>query len=113
MLRIVRNKAAERAKTSYNSSTMSSGGGGSPPPSSAQEQQQQVPPPPPSAHPPPVGGGLSPGSQFSAVSEALLQQRQPSYSINGILGLQQADANANINKRKRDDSGEKNEQIKL
>ena len=104
----MRNKAAERAKTSYNSSTT---GGSPPPPSSAGQGQQQVAPPPPpatSAHPAPVGG-LSPGSQFSAAAaaEAILQQRQPSYSINGILGLQQADANANINKRKRDDSGKR------
>ena len=32
--------------------------------------------------------------------------RQPSYSINGILGIhQQADANANVQKRKRDIDG--------
>jgi hypothetical protein len=30
---------------------------------------------------------------------------RPSYSINGILGIPQQDANANINKRKRDDEG--------
>jgi hypothetical protein len=31
---------------------------------------------------------------------------RPSYSINGILGIPQQDANANINKRKREDEGE-------
>ena len=33
--------------------------------------------------------------------------RHPTYSINGILGIQQADANDNLMKRKRDDEGKK------
>ena len=32
--------------------------------------------------------------------------RHPTYSINGILGIHQSDANANLQKRKRDDEGE-------
>jgi hypothetical protein len=39
------------------------------------------------------------GSDISAL-------QRPSYSINGILGIPQPDANANINKRKRDDNDE-------
>jgi hypothetical protein len=36
---------------------------------------------------------------------------RPSYSINGILGIPQQDANANINKRKREDEGKRNDRI--
>ena len=108
----MRNKAAEKAKTSIGCSTSGShspsivtqagGGGGS------------------------GGGGVhSPGSmgqQAQAQQQTQQQQQQqqqlmgihgsdisalqrPSYSINGILGIPQPDANANINKRKRDDNG--------
>jgi len=35
----------------------------------------------------------------------MIHDNRPSYSINGILGIPQQDANANINKRKRDDEG--------
>ena len=59
------------------------------------------------------------GQQAQAQQQAQQQQQQlmgihgsdisalqrPSYSINGILGIPQPDANANINKRKRDDNG--------
>ena len=31
--------------------------------------------------------------------------RHPAYSINGILGIHQPDANANLHKRKRDEEG--------
>ncbi|XP_040578194.1 uncharacterized protein sv isoform X1 [Lepeophtheirus salmonis] len=70
--RIVRNKAAERAKVNY--------GHGS---SSQHNLHQQ--------------------SMNTLSTDSSILQR-PSYSINGILGLHQADANANnINKRKRED----------
>ena len=80
--RIVRNKAAERAK-----------GGSSGPGSNS------------------VCGASSPVSQtISAASVGMTQSsmvldNRPSYSINGILGIPQQDANANINKRKREDEG--------
>ena len=65
--RIVRNKAAEKAKLGgYNCS----------------------------ASPPP----LHHDSQAN-------MGRHPTYSINGILGIHQADANDNLMKRKRDDEG--------
>ncbi len=32
--------------------------------------------------------------------------RHPAYSINGILGIHQPDANANLHKRKRDEEGD-------
>ena len=80
--RIVRNKAAERAKGS------SSGPGSNS-----------------------ICGASSPVSQtISAASVGMTQSsmvldNRPSYSINGILGIPQQDANANINKRKREDEG--------
>jgi len=89
--RIVRNKAAERAK------------GGSSGPGSAI-----------------VCGAPSPVSQtISAAGAGMTQSsmghenvlNRPSYSINGILGIPQQDANANINKRKRDDEGNENDSI--
>ena len=97
--RIVRNKAAERAKVSYNSSTSSATGGGG-----GNSSGSNPPPSPPSSLTASAsqGQGQHPGGGFS---DALLQQR-PSYSINGILGIPQpSDANANSinNKRKRED----------
>ena len=41
-----------------------------------------------------------------------VNMRHPSYSINGILGIQQADANDNLMKRKRDDEGKKRLRMK-
>ena len=96
----MRNKAAEKAKTSLCGSTSgthspsivtqagtggSGGTGGvhSPGPMGQQAQQQLQ---------------MLPGSDISAL-------QRPSYSISGILGIPQPDANANINKRKRDDNG--------
>ena len=111
IFRIVRNKAAEKAKTSIGCSTSGShspsivsqagggGGGGSGgvhSPGSmgqqaqAQQQQQQQ-----------QQQQLSMGIHGSDISAL----QRPSYSINGILGIPQPDANANINKRKRDDNG--------
>ena len=97
----MRNKAAERAKVSYNSG--STGNSSSP----LQTQGQQ----PVSSS----GGGFN-SAAISAISAAAAAEsilQRPSYSINGILGLQsqqnqqQPDANANnINKRKRDDEEE-------
>jgi hypothetical protein len=58
-----------------------------------------------------VCGASSPVSQtISGVTSGLtgssmIHDNRPSYSINGILGIPQQDANANINKRKRDDEG--------
>ena len=69
--RIVRNKAAEKAKYG--------GGYGSPSP--------------------------TPGHIHSGLHESHLRHT-PTYSINGILGIHQADANDNLMKRKRDDEGE-------
>ena len=80
--RIVRNKAAERAKGG--SSSSATGCGASSPVS------QTIP-----------TSGMT-GS--SMIHDNVLNR--PSYSINGILGIPQQDANANINKRKRDDDGE-------
>ena len=68
--RIVRNKAAEKAKY---------GGYGSTSP--------------------------SPGQLHSGLHDSHLRHT-PTYSINGILGIHQADANDNLMKRKRDDEGE-------
>jgi len=107
--RIVRNKAAEKAKTScagggslspsISQATAGSTGGGtgggnggtggvvSPGPMGQQAQQQLQ---------------MLPGSDISAL-------QRPSYSISGILGIPQPDANANINKRKRDDNDETRE----
>ena len=117
-LRIVRNKAAERAKVNYNGgngggtgagspgSSGSGGGGGggngssgagpvSSTPSSVQQQQSNS-----ICH-----NSVSAAVAAAAAAESILQR--PSYSINGILGIPQPDANANnINKRKRDDEGE-------
>jgi hypothetical protein len=98
--RIVRNKAAEKAKScgSHSPSISQASGGGSGGNgggNAASMGQQQLPM---------GGGGVVPvgvlGSDISAL-------QRPSYSINGILGIPQADANANINKRKRDDDGKK------
>ena len=75
--RIVRNKAAEKAKY---------GGYGS------------LSPPPHGLH--------------SGLHESHLRHA-PTYSINGILGIHQADANDNLMKRKREDEGKKRELIKL
>ena len=90
--RIVRNKAAERAKVSYNS-----GGGGGPScsPGGGNAASSGGGGGAADSHSPPGAAGLMAG-------DSLLQR--PSYSINGILGIPQPDANANnINKRKRDD----------
>lgn len=69
--RIVRNKAAERAKESHY-------------------------------------GQHSPGPLSHSIPphETHPSLRHPTYSINGILGIHQADANANLQKRKRDDEEE-------
>ena len=40
----------------------------------------------------------------NAYNSAILS-RHPTYSINGILGIPQSDANANLQKRKRDEEG--------
>ena len=70
--RIVRNKAAEKAKYGgYGSSS------------------------------PPPGHLVTSGLHDSHLRHA------PTYSINGILGIHQADANDNLMKRKRDDEGKK------
>ena len=123
--RIVRNKAAERAKVSYNMNT--SGGNN-------QQQQQQGPGSPDGSQSgglhvsasqtnslvnnvmsPASGGQLSGpmgvplgsgGAHQGHVESSLLHR--PSYSINGILGIPQPDANANSIagiKRKREDGG--------
>ena len=70
--RIVRNKAAEKAKYG------GGGGYGSPSP--------------------------TPGHIHSGLHDSHLRHT-PTYSINGILGIHQADANDNLMKRKRDDEG--------
>ena len=91
--RIVRNKAAEKAKGSV--------GSHSPPPSSQPSQNTptgQTGSGMGGGTPNPNLMGLAPGSDISGLN-------RPSYSINGILGIPQADANANINKRKRGDEG--------
>ena len=121
--RIVRNKAAERAKVSYNSHQLSS------------QQQQQGPGSPEAGAgqdlhvsasqtnslvnnvmSPSGGGGqisgpmgvpLPTGANHQGHVESSLLHR-PSYSINGILGIPQPDANANSIagiKRKRDEGG--------
>ena len=78
MSRIVRNKAAEKAKIS--------GYGGCGSPGSVAE--------------------VSPGSGLGLGHDSA-QLRHPAYSINGILGThQQPDANANIHSRKREAEGE-------
>lgn len=77
--RIVRNKAAEKAKH-----VVSHANGGSPQPTSNTTSVI--------AHAPPAHEGAQ-------------QLQRPSYSINGILGIPSAaDPNASVNKRKRDDS---------
>ena len=106
IFRIVRNKAAEKAKTSVGGgshspslSQASAGAGGNGGSGSGGN-----------------GGVASPGSmgQQAAAAQQQLQMlpgtdisalQRPSYSISGILGIPQPDANANINKRKRDDNG--------
>ena len=105
--RIVRNKAAERAKVNYTSQqqtsespsavSQSSGGSGANNVMStaaaggSQQQQQQQ---------------LAAAAHMGHPHESSLLR--PSYSINGILGIPQPDANANnINKRKRDEEGTK------
>ena len=91
----------------YNSSTGNGGslsGTGS---GSANSSGSNPPPSPPSLAS--TAGGQQqqqqqhPGGTPSHFSDALLQR--PSYSINGILGIPQPDANANSinNKRKRED----------
>ena len=91
----MRNKAAEKAKgTGPSSNSCSSpvvsqsgnGGNGAPGTNTTGSMGQP--------------GGPLPmhGTDLSAL-------QRPSYSINGILGIPQPDANANINKRKRDDDG--------
>ena len=126
IFRIVRNKAAERAKVSYNMNTPT-----------PQQQQQQGPGSPEvgsgqgssSLHVSasqtnslvnnvmsPSGGQLSGGmglplhtgggNHQGHVESSLLHR--PSYSINGILGIPQPDANANSIagiKRKREEGG--------
>merc|ERR1719433_902367 len=95
--RIVRNKAAEKAKgTGPSSNSCSSpvvsqsgnGGNGAPGTNTTGSMGQP--------------GGPLPmhGTDLSAL-------QRPSYSINGILGIPQPDANANINKRKRDDDDDR------
>ena len=37
--------------------------------------------------------------------------RHPAYSINGILGIHQPDANANLHKRKRDEEGKRRDPL--
>ena len=90
----MRNKAAEKAKSSGShnpvpSSQSGNGGansaGGAPGVNTTGSMGQQQPLP---MH----------GTDLSAL-------QRPSYSINGILGIPQPDANANINKRKREDDG--------
>ena len=127
--RIVRNKAAERAKVSYNMNT--SGGNN--------QQQQQGPGSPDGSQ----GGNLSASQTNSLVNNVMSQSsggqlsgpmgvplgsgggahqghvessllHRPSYSINGILGIPQPDANANSIagiKRKREDGGKDNLQF--
>jgi paired box protein 2 len=97
--RIVRNKAAEKAKHVHHQQQQQSGGG------TTQQQQQQA-------------GSVSVITHAPASSVQAQQhnpgghhdpQRPGAYSINGILGIpqqqqQQADPNGNsITKRKRDD----------
>ena len=118
---IVRNKAAEKAKTSLCGSTSGThspsivtqagtggtggtGGVHSPGPMGQQAQGQQQPgqhhqqqPMVQQQQQQQLSMGIH-GSDISAL-------QRPSYSINGILGIPQPDANANINKRKRDDNG--------
>ena len=64
-----------------------------------------------------IGGyeSSSPGPLSNNLgSDTSLPLRHPSYSINNILGVQQApDANENILKRKRDDDGMKEIEFKL
>lgn len=117
---IVRNKAAEKAKTSLCGSTSGThspsivtqagtggtggtGGVHSPGPMGQQAQGQQQP----GQHQQQLPMGQQQQQQLSMGihgSDISALQR-PSYSINGILGIPQPDANANINKRKRDDNG--------
>ena len=107
----MRNKAAEKAKTSY-----SSGHSGSPSPSLTQVTAGSTG----GSGGPGSGVGVGAGSPGSMGQQPGQQQQglpmgihgsdisamqRPSYSINGILGIPQPDANANINKRKRDDNG--------
>ena len=118
----MRNKAAEKAKTSLCGSTSgthspsivtqagtggSGGTGGvhSPGPmgQQAQGQQQQA-----GQHQQqqPMGQQQQQQQQLLGIHGSDISALQrPSYSINGILGIPQPDANANINKRKRDDNG--------
>ncbi len=85
----MRNKAAEKAKGSHSPTPVSQGN------NSGNNQTQSIQP---SGGPNPNLMALGQGSDISALN-------RPSYSINGILGIPQADANANINKRKRGDEG--------
>ena len=59
-------------------------------------------------------GSVSPPPHglHSGLHESQLRHA-PTYSINGILGIHQADANDNLMKRKREDEGKKRELIKL
>ena len=88
----MRNKAAEKAKGSHAGGSHSpvvsqSGNGGNGGTGTTTGSMGQQPAPLP-MH----------GTDLSAL-------QRPSYSINGILGIPQPDANANINKRKREDDG--------
>ena len=54
-----------------------------------------------------TGSMGQPGGPLPMHGTDLSALQRPSYSINGILGIPQPDANANINKRKRDDDGKR------
>ena len=120
---IVRNKAAEKAKTSLCGSTSgthspsivtqagtggSGGTGGvhSPGPMGQQAQGQQQPGQHQQQQQPMGQQQQQQQQQLLGIHGSDISALQrPSYSINGILGIPQPDANANINKRKRDDNG--------
>ena len=101
----MRNKAAERAKVNYNNSTgssSSSGNGSTNNPTSSASPSHHSPISPTSSS----GGGNQPSVVTGVGGSGLESILRPSYSINGILGIHQPDANANnINKRKREDEG--------
>ncbi|XP_076346588.1 paired box protein Pax-5-like isoform X4 [Tachypleus tridentatus] len=80
--RIVRNKAAEKAKHTTGSHNMN---GGSPQHQAPVNTTSVITHAPPTAH------------------EGAQPLLRPSYSINGILGIPNVDPNLNMNKRKRDD----------
>ncbi|XP_013780572.2 paired box protein Pax-5-like [Limulus polyphemus] len=80
--RIVRNKAAEKAKHTTGSHNMN---GGSPQHQAPANTTSVITHAPPTAH------------------EGAQPLLRPSYSINGILGIPNVDPNLNMNKRKRDD----------